>query len=255
LIVFDPTDAITPLGVLGPFDQSGWALLVDKDHGKLVRLPEAEGPDHSVETDTAATVSPDGELTAVVDREWRGIAAAQAYAFRAANPEDKLADRFADQMRETVPLIRKVNWKDHWDRDHADYKLHLEFTAARYGRPLGANLLAISPRIGTGIAEYPEWDTSREGVSWLWTGDIHWRVKLKIPAGFAVEEVPANWDSNGATVSSHLGYAQTADEVSYDSRFSIKPGFYNRERYEAIRQFILKFREAERRPILLRRAQ
>jgi hypothetical protein len=168
--------------------------------------------------------------------------------------EDQRSDGFAAGLRDTVPTLHDLTWRDEWKPDSAVYRTHLDFKSDRYVRKLGSDLLAVSPRIGARIIPFSEWQTTSEGVSWLWTGIIRCHVTLKLPPGYTVEEMPENWNRTGATVSSHLQYHLADGEVRYDSEFSIQPGFYDRPHYEAIRKFIDKFREAERRPILLRKA-
>jgi hypothetical protein len=254
MVAFDPTDTTCPLGVLSGGDQRGWALLIDGNNGGLIRLPEAKGGQHMMDTSAVVTIRPDGEASVSFDDERRGLSAAIEYARVHALREDQKADALIASLHDTVPTLHDLAWHHEWKPNPAVFRTHLDFKSDQYVRRLGPELEAISPGIGATIAPFPEWQTAAEGVSWLWTGIIRCHVTLKLPSSYAVEEMPDNWSRTGATVSSHLTYQVTNDEIRYDSEFSIQPGFYDRSHYEAIRKFIDKFREAERRPILLRKA-
>jgi hypothetical protein len=253
LVVFDPTDTTCPLGVLTGLDQKGWVLLLDPKDGALLQLPEAKGPAHFQATQAVVTLSAEGDATAIIDSDMHGLLASASYARREALRKDRMTESLTAQIRESVPLVHDLVWEDRWAPAPATYHLHTEFKAEGYGRRLGLDLLAVSPELGSGLANFPEWRTGREGISWLWTGALRRQTTIKLPPGYKVEELPENWDRVGPTISSHLAYRTAGNEVSYDMEFTLQPGFYDRARYEVIRKFIVKFRDAERRPILLRR--
>jgi hypothetical protein len=253
LVAFDPTDSNCPLGVLTGTDQDAWALLLDPEAGALVRLPAAQGPHHSIETTAAGTLDENGNLTAITDSESHGLLAAQAYAFKMASRSERMTALLTNEVHRSAPSVEDLTWKDDWVPEQATYHLHLEFKAEHYAHQLGPELLAFSPQLGTNVPGLPVWQNPREGVSWLWTGAIRRHMAITLPPGYAVEELPENWDRSGATVSSRISYRAEGHVVYSDLEYSLQPGFYNREKYEAIRKFLVKFADAERRPVLLRK--
>lgn len=253
LVVFDPTNTTCPLGVLAGADQRGWGLLVDARSGSLFQLPEAKGPAHAAVTTVVATIRPDGDASMSLDEEQRGLQAAESYARMHGLTDAQRSDAWAVRLRDSVPSLQGLKWRNDWQPDPAVFRTHLEFNSDQYVRRLGPELLAISPHIGATINSMAEWQTAAEGIAWLWTGIVRCQVTLKLPTGYTVDEMPDDWNRTGAIVSSHLHYRAAGGEIHYDSEISLQPGFYDRAQYETIRKFLEKYREAERRPILLRK--
>jgi len=253
LVIFDPTSSTCPLGVMPGQDQSGWGLIIDSQQGQLIHLPQAKGAVHTDDSTAVVTLLPEGQIRVSYDDERRGLVAAEDYATEHFVRADQKTDSFARGLHDTVPFVHDLTWHEDWKTHPATYHLHLDFTGDDYARQLGTDLWAIAPRIGAGLKAFPEWKTTLEGVSWLWTGTIRCHVTLKLPDGVTVEELPEDWNRTGATVSSHLTYRTVGNEVHYESELLIQPGFYDRQHYEAIRKFLVKFQEAEKRPVLLRK--
>jgi len=251
LVVFDPTDPNCPLGVLSGADQKGWALLLDPQNGMLLQLPEAQGSAHREDLQAVATLAGNGAVSATIDADLHGLLAASTYGARAEQRTDLTTVALTSLIRTAVPTVQDLVWHDQWAPNQATYHLHEEYKAEGFGRRLGPDLLAVSPELVPGLPPFPEWRTAREGVSWMWTGALHHHITIKLPPGYTVEELPEKWDRTGPTVSSHLAYRATDREVNCDLDFTLQPGFYDRAHYETIRKFIVKFRDAERRPILL----
>ncbi|HEX3729581.1 MAG TPA: transglutaminase family protein [Opitutaceae bacterium] len=253
MIAFDPTDSVTPLGVLSNGDQGGWALLVDSERGCALKLPQSRGDFHRVDRMVDASLDDSGALTVAIDAQYHGLPAASEYRIRRALDSERFKRRLATLLQSSAPSIQDLAWTDHWDPAGAEYELHQNFRAQQFGRLLGADLMEIQPHILPPFSTLPAWETSAEGVSWISTGVLRDRIRIRLPAGFAVDEFPPDWDKHGALISCRLHYAIGQGAAVYESDFSLQPGFYSKEQYESIRRFFDSFREAQRRPVLLRR--
>lgn len=251
MVVFDPTDSATPLGVLPESDQGGWALLVDSRAGKLVRLPQPVG-ENVKSTSVEAELDGQGELTVHSHRVFRGSNAAGVYEMEKSNPPERVALTWKDAARAFTGLPEDLTWQGKWDRPSAEYRLDLTYHS-RAGHYLSDALMALGPQFAQGSPTFAQWQSADRGVAWITDQTYRCHSHVRLPAGWTVEELPADWIRTGSTVNASIHYTVENGFLTYDSRLSIKPGFYPRATYEKIRRFMERVAEAERRPVILRR--
>lgn len=254
MIAFDPTDSVTPLGVLSDGDQGGWALLVDSARGGALPLPQSRGDFHRIDRAVDASLDDYGTLIGAIDSKYRGQMATFTYHLRRTLDAEQYQRRLATLLQSSAPTIQDLTWTDHWDPAGAEYELHQNFRALHFGRALGSDLMEIQPHILPLFAKLATWETRAEGVSWISTGTLRDRIRIRLPESYAVEELPPDWNKHGALISCRLHYAVDQGALVYESDFLVQPGFYGKEQYESIRRFFDSFREAQRRPVLLRRS-
>ncbi len=254
LIVFDPTDPLTPLGVLSAPDEGGWALIVDPSHGRLSRLPHAEGSFHCTTRSAEASLDPSGTLSAKVACEYRGLPAAVQYAARFPVSPAVFSQRLERLLQSAAPSIEGLHMRDQWHPKEATYGLRFDFRAPFFERALTDTLVEVNPDFLPAVSLLPPWRTRAEGVAWFATEDVRDSVRIKLPPGLRVDELPDDWAGHGKIIDCRLHYAAAKGVLLFTAHCSVKPGFYNRQQYEAIRRFIEKLGEAQRRPVLLRSA-
>jgi len=75
-----------------------------------------------------------------------------------------------------------------------------------------------------------------------------------LPEGTTVEEIPDPWSEERGSLSGHVSYLSKGRELIYRAEWARPAGFYTKAEYEAATDFYQKLRDAQRRPILLRRA-
>ncbi|HEY3757984.1 MAG TPA: transglutaminase domain-containing protein [Opitutaceae bacterium] len=253
MVVFDPTDSVTPLGVLSAADQGGWTLLLDPSAGRLAQLPQAPGDQTEIVTEVQAQLDGDGGIKVECNRRFTGTAGAGAYAERRDLRQDTVTDNWLAILRRFVPAPQNLAWTDQWLPDAAQYRMHQTFSA-QAGRPLGSGLMALSPQFSLGASTLQEWRTEAEGTAWIEARHFKYHAEIKLPAGWSIDELPDDWIRHGSTVNCEVHYQVKDGTLDFDSDFSLKPGFYAKSPYEAIRRFLLKVTEAEHRPVVLRKA-
>jgi hypothetical protein len=254
LVIFDPTDSVTPLGVLSPGDQGGYGLILAANGGRLVKLPMADPAFSRVIQSIEAQLNAAGDLQVSVKEIHEGLLAAEIYSARFNLGAARFKQRIEARVQEATPLGEDLQWSDHWDPVAARYQLDASFTAEKYARSMGDDLMIVTPQLLPGTARLLPWKTAAEGVVWLPPILVEEEVHLRLPAGYAVEEMPDAWNQDQSSASGHLRYRAENGTVVYQSRFSQRGGFYDRGDYETLRLFYQKFRDAQRRPLLLRNA-
>jgi transglutaminase-like putative cysteine protease len=189
VLFFDPTDPHGALGDLPDAEQGSLSLLALPGGSDLVAAPtnaaELEG-DHMIE----ATLQSGGRLGGRVTLTWRGQAAVDARRRLTTLSADEFRDRMEARFRQLLPgaVIRDVETRD--DRAARAVTVTLQVEAPSVARSL-AGLVVVSP-VSAGALTLPELDSDTRRHPIDLTGyRYRERVRIALPAGFAVDELPA----------------------------------------------------------------
>src|ERR1700675_201739 len=221
LLIFDPTDDMTPLGQLrGPL-QANYALLVTQEGGELVELPKLAAQLNGVQRTAKLPLNPMGTLSGDV-REVRvgDRAAAQRSALRSVTKD---ADRIksvrsllANSLTTYSLTKASVTNLNQMDQPFIfDYSL----VAQNYAKTAG-NLLLVRPRVignkSSGLLETKEprkYPVEFEGPS----RDTD-TFEITLPQGYEVDDLPppihaeysvATYESKTETSGNVLRYTRT----------------------------------------------
>ncbi|MGD1032638.1 MAG: transglutaminase-like domain-containing protein [Opitutaceae bacterium] len=253
-VIFDPTDSITPLGVLSRGDQGGFGLLVDPAQGALMRLPAPEPEGNGMKRKIEAVMDPQGALSVKVDEQYLGSNGAVSRQERWALPKDRFQSVLEQRIHRTNPLASNVQWSDDWDAAGARYRLSFGFAVPTYGRALGGGLVVLAPDILPRDFTPVHWQGRRDGVCWIGADAVDDELKLSLPPGCSVEELPDPYSENGKAMSCELSYRSEGNLVLFRKKFLRSAGFYDESAYHGLEGFYQRLTEAERRPIVLRKA-
>jgi hypothetical protein len=254
LVIFDPTDSETPLGVLSREDQAGFALIVDRAGGTLVQLP-ASDPEHSgLERKVDATLDAQGVLAVHIEENRVGLAAAAAHRTRSDLPRDQYQAFLDRRMQQGHALAQNLTWSDHWRADEAKFGLQMALTIPDYAHSLGNGLTLLDPNILPDPILLRPWTVRNPGVVWLEPESVIEEARFTLPPGTAVEDLPDTYSEEGRNVSAQLSYAKEGDAVVYRRRIVRQAGFYELKDYDDLRAFYRRLSEAERQPVVLRQA-
>jgi uncharacterized protein DUF3857/transglutaminase superfamily protein len=221
LLIFDPTDDMTPLGQLRGALQANYALLVTPAGGELVELPKLPGQLNGVQRTAKLTLNPTGTLSGDV-REVRvgDRAAAQRAALRSVTQD---ADRIkpvesllANSL--TTYSLTKVSVSNLNQMDQPfifDYSL----VAQNYAKTAG-NLLLVRPRVignkSSGLLETKE--PRKYPVEFVGPSRDTDTFEITLPQGYEVDDLPppihadysfATYESKTETSGNVLRYTRT----------------------------------------------
>ena len=253
LVIFDPTDSKTPLGVLSPGDQGGFGLIVSARQGKLVSLPISDAMHSGLVRTTKGQVNGKGELQASVEEVRHGLLAAEEYALRRGFRGEQFKRSLEATLHLTIPLVQGLDWTDTWDAAASRYQLNQKFSAPRFARALGSDTMLVAPQIFPSAASLAPWTTTAEGVAWLQTTSVREDARLTMPPGYSVEELPEAWRQDVTSASGQLSYGTEGNEIVYRWQLTRRGGFYTKPDYESLRILYQKLYEAQRRPVVLHR--
>jgi hypothetical protein len=205
-LIFDPTNPYVPVGQLPVYLQGGYGLLVAGPDSQVIPLPVVKPDADTIDRKANFALAADGTLTGDVtvlrdgaqsDR-WRG-----RLAMGTDKDQRQMLERLLQQDFSTFTLgAEKVAHVRELDQPlEMDYQL----TAPLYAKTAG-NLLLVRPRVLGSDAEGLDNKPRKVPISFEGVGTWRDSFDVKIPPGYAVDDVPdpVNVDVGFATYHSEV---------------------------------------------------
>jgi Domain of Unknown Function with PDB structure (DUF3857)/Transglutaminase-like superfamily len=225
LLIFDPTDEMTPFGYLRGALQANFGLLVTDSGGELIELPKLAASMSGIRRTAKLTLTPAGALTGDVTEIRLGDPGAyQRYALRsAATDKDKikpietlLADSLAN-YRLTHATVTNLT---HNDQPFGyDYSLVVD----NYAKTAG-NLLLVRPRVlGSKASALLETKEPRKfPVEFTGPSLDSDTFEIALPAGYEVSDLPPPVDVDYEFASYHSKTEASGNTLKYTRRLEVK---------------------------------
>jgi hypothetical protein len=255
LVIFDATDPDTPLGALPLADQGGYGLIVAENGPGLVRMPTVDARDTGWTRRAVADLSAEGDLTVQAEEEYSGNAACEYHRERSSTGEDLFKRALESRLARTMPSITDLRWSCQWHPHSPAFGVELGFSVPRYGRWVGRDMMLVCPRLLRDHTSLPPWKTPQEGAAWVEPERTREKVRLRLPEGLAVIELPQPWSHDAPLISCSVRYRLEGRELLFESEVIRRTGVLGREDYESLRAVWQHLDDAVRRPIVLKKAE
>jgi hypothetical protein len=253
LLIFDATDDDTPVGDLPFHEQNSFALLAAGEAGGLVRMPVTPPEANQTERQADVTLNADGTITAVLHERSVGQAAVRERAgfHHLARPEynQMIANWIAHGA--TGAKVTKVEPTD--DSAAGRFALEVEFNAQDYGQLMQNRLLVFKPAIVERREHLFLTDTKRQHPVVLPSYAYTETVKVKLPAGFDVDELPDAVKLDVPFGSYAATYAVKDGQLQFTRTLVQHAATIPVEQYATVRNFFERIRAAEQAPVVLAR--
>lgn len=254
LLIFDPTDDLTPFGYLrGPL-QANFGLLVTDSGGELIQLPRLASATTGTRRTAKLTLAPNGTLTGDVTELRLGDRGAyQRYELRSVSAEtDKikpietlLADSLA-QYRLTHASV--TNLKNNDEPFRYDYSLIVD----NYAKAAG-NLLLVRPRVlgtrSSGLLETK--DVRRFPVEFQGPSLDSDTFEITLPTGYEVSDLPPAVDVDYDFASYHSKTEASGNTLRYSRRLELKELTVPAAQAETLKKFYRMIASDERNTAVL----
>jgi hypothetical protein len=225
ILIFDPTDEMTPFGQLSGSLQANYGLLVTADGGELLQLPQLSPEMSGVRRSGKLALSPNGTLSGEVQEMRLGDTGAyQRYVLRSTTQDKDRIKPIETSLSHSLASfqITKASIGNLHAQDQP-FVYNYSFTAERYAKPAGT-LLIVRPRVlgnkSSDILErkeprkYPvEFDGPQKDI------DIY---EITLPAGYEVDELPPPSDADYSFASYHSKTEVQGNILRYKRTYEIK---------------------------------
>ncbi len=209
-LIFDPTDTYTPIGLLGFHLQGSYGILVAGNDSQVIQLPTLAPDADTVDRTAKFALNQDGTLKGTVT-ETRSGEAARSYR-RLYNEEGEKEQHEAMErrlQRDLTGFTIDASSAQNAREMSKSLVLQYSFTASGYAQPTG-DLLLLRPRV-VGRNARPYNDKPRSyPIDLGETGTWRDTVDVALPAGYAVDDLPAPVDLD-------VGFATYKSAVKADA--------------------------------------
>jgi hypothetical protein len=218
------------------------------DRGELVKMPVTK-PDANLYDVTAdATLLPDGKLSASVLNSKTGQPASRERHRHAAQNADEYKSSYQSFINATAKgaIISKLAPEDHFEQNKFDVKI--DFDSPNYGQLMQGRLLIFNSSLveipGSMAPAFPK-DEKRVGPVVLSSGLYRKTVRIKLPDGFTVDElpVPARYDTDFAKFS--LTFKQEPGLLVVNEELRTEAVTIPPEQFTAVKKFFDNCRGAD----------
>ncbi len=250
LMIFDPTDESTPFGDLPDHEQNSFALIIAGDNGSLVKMPATAPEANRMERKTDLVINADGSITGSLHESSIGQTAVYArrlYRHRSQADYAKFMEKWVNSGVNSAK-IAKIEPKD---EDGDKFSLDIEFAADHYGQLMQNRLLVFKPIAVARRESLAFTEPARRHPIVLHAQIYTETARIKLPAGFDVDELP-----DPAKLETPFGSYLTNYEVKdgylfYTRALQVKSAIIPVEQYASVRAFFEKIRNAEQAPVVL----
>ncbi|HEY2460291.1 MAG TPA: DUF3857 and transglutaminase domain-containing protein [Candidatus Acidoferrum sp.] len=225
ILIFDPTDDLTPFGTLRGDLQANFGLLVTPSGGELIELPKLPAGSSGVHRSAKLTLKEDGTLSGDVTEVRLGDRAnSQRYALKSAvksadqiKPIETMLAGSLSTFRLTKASVTNLNETDR--PVQFDYSLIVE----KYAKSAGG-LLLVRPRVlgqkGSDLLETKEarqFPVVFQGPS----QDID-TFEITMPAGYEIDDLPPAVNADYGFASYHSKAEVNGNVLKYTRTFEVK---------------------------------
>ena len=250
-MIFDPTAEETPLGDLPSYLQGSLALIDSKECDALVKMPVTPPESNLLDRQIEASIDGNGSLVATIREKANGQWAAgyRGELQRESRPEYVKRIEGWVTAGATAARVTKVEPRD--DRAAGRFDLDVEFTASGYGQLMQERLLVFKPAIVARRETLYLTEPKRKHPIVLTSNSYSETVRVKLPLGFAVDEMPDAVKLDTAFGSYTTSYEVKDGELVFSRKLVQRATTIPVEQYNSVRSFFERIRAAEQAPVVL----
>lgn len=251
VLIFDPTDPFTQVGDLPDDEQGSYALIDNKESDSLIQMPVSDPDQNRLERSIDVALTPEGTLQGSVMEKAIGQS---ARSYRAELKRMSTADynrRIEGWISygATGAKASKIEPKD--DYELGDFTLNVDFAAVAYAQLMQNRLMVFKPAVVGRLDRYGFSEGKRTQPYLLNSQSYTEQVRIKLPPGFAVDELPDPTKLDAPFGTYSASYEATGDQVIFKRTLKVKRSTIPASDYDSIRNFFGRVHSAEQSPVVL----
>ena len=253
LLIFDPTDEETPIGDLPFHLQGSLALLDSKSETDLVRMPVTPPEMNQLERIATLQLTPEGGLSGQIKEQANGQTAASLRSeFRGLSKPDYTV-KIEAWLTKGITSARLNKIEPTENTGDGGFSLNLEFTANTYGQLMQNRLLVFKPVVVARREALALTAATRKHPVVLHANAYSETVRVQLPTGFVVDELPDAVKLQTPFGSYVTSYEVKNNELVFKRQLSQQATTIAPADYESVRKFYESIRTAENAPVVLAR--
>lgn len=253
LLVFDPTDEYTPLGLLARHRLARQALLLAGDAGGLVELPPARAEGDKLVRTITAELDAVGNLRADLVEDFSGVASSTARAEFERRNKEAFKKQIERWLNGTLPALRDTQVEATDRFPVPEFQLSVSFLSFGYGKLMRDELLVFKPALVARRDAVRFTKKTRTLPVVLRAGAYEEHATFLPPRGYIVDELPRPVRLE-TDFGRYRAEAKFADgKIVFERALEQQSGEIPAADYEKVRVFFEKIQQSEQSPIVLRR--
>ena len=251
LLIFDPTAEETSVGDLPSYLQGSLALIDSKECDALVKMPVTPPESNLLDRQIEASIDGNGSLVATIREKTNGQRAASYRGELQRESRSEYVKRIEGWVTAgaTAARVTKVEPRD--DIAAGRFDLDVDFTAPGYGQLMQERLLVFKPVIVSRRDSLYLTEAKRTHPVVLTSNVYSETVRVKLPAGFAVDEMPDAVKLDTAFGSYATTYEVKDGELIFTRKLMQRATTIPVAQYNSVRSFFERIRAAEQAPVVL----
>lgn len=251
LLFFDPTDPYTPIGDLPEDEQGSLALIDHKETDSLIRMPVMPAEMNKLERNVNISLDQNGDISGTINEKTSGQKAAgeRARLRRLSSADYKnIIERWISRGA-TAAKTTKITPKD----SHIEglFDLNVEFAAPNYAQLMQNRLMVFKPAILDRLGRMPVTEGKRTLPVQIDAGAYSESVKIKLPAGFVVDEMPEATKVETPFGTYNATYELSGDTLHFKRSMKLNRTVIAAEKYETVKYFFGRVNAADQAPVVL----
>jgi hypothetical protein len=225
LLFFDPTDELTPFGMLRGALQANYGLLVSEDGGELTELPQLSGATTGIRRSAKLKLSPNGTLSGdFVEIRVGDSAARERYKLKTVTKDADRIKPVETMLASSLPTYHITHASvSNLDRIDLPFEWDYSVVADNYAQSTGGLLIVRLRVVGnesSGLLETKE--ARRYPVVFDGPRRDSDSVEITLPAGFEVEDLPDAVSVDYGFASYHSKAEVSGNVVKYNRTLEIR---------------------------------
>ena len=253
LMLFDATDSFTLLGDFPHHEQGSFALVAAGENGKLLQMPVLPPAANRLQRRAEATLTADGALQGAINEQAFGQTASVYRARQRTMSAGDYKTEMENWLTHRITGAKIAKFAPADKPVDGRFDVDMEFAASNYAQIMQGRLMMFRPAFVGRLDSLTVSDGKRNHPIMLDASQYSETIKVKLPDGFIVDEIP-----EGSKFIAPFG--------QYSVSYEVKEGFllFNREltlnkstiaadNYGSVKEFFAKVRAAEQNPVVLLR--
>jgi transglutaminase-like putative cysteine protease len=253
-LIFDPTNQYVPIGLLPPYLQGSYGLLMAGMDSEAIALPVLQPESDTMNHTASFTLGADGSLTGNVEVKRLGASSySQRYSFAMSSDKEKREGLENSLRRDFSSFV--LGSEDVENVRDLDKQVTMRYsvTAASYAKTAG-DLLLVRPRVvGSDALEFGD-EARKYPVEFASTGDWRDSFEVKIPAGYSIDDLPDPVNVDTAFASYHSDVKADGNVLHYSREYIVKKLEVDADEYPELRKFESAIYTDENRNAVLKKA-
>ncbi len=226
LLIFDPTDETTPVGLVRAQLQGAYGNLSNGADSQVLQIPILPPESAGLERTGAFTMAADGSIVGDITSVFTGVDAARERSFLKQNESKDVHDSLEKSLSFDLPGLTFKGYEFHQEDDLGKpIRLDLHVSAASYARTAGPLLLVRARVVGSQAREVPDLMESIVRKYPIEVGHPgRWRdsFDITLPAGYVVDETPDPVDIDTDFASYHSSVSAKGNVLHYQREYVVK---------------------------------